>query len=299
MRPSSLRQAKRLSALLLILPSLLLSACTGGGDITSDEPETTLSPETTAVITEEETTLPEVTTEEPAEPVVKKLVLGGGGAGVKTYTAAFSLVDKKNPKCIVLCTAGRDTVSNIDSYVGTMRGYTRNVEAIALSTTLYTEEELREKILSADLICVGGGQSEYMMSTWQQFGVDKLLIEAYNKGIVCFGGSAGGMCWTYAGWNDFYGLPDSTYKFFYGLDVLNVYYGPHYSSSAYWGLFDSGLKKETSPKYNIGYAMENGTALVFIDGQIVKSIREAGTEKIWQFDFVDGKWKKSEFAYTD
>ncbi|MCQ2428097.1 MAG: Type 1 glutamine amidotransferase-like domain-containing protein [Clostridia bacterium] len=278
--------------------ALLLTACTGGGG-TSSEDVTTSSPDTTAAETAEITSIPEETTEEPSEPVVRKLVLGGGGAGAKTYKAAFSLVDKKNPKCIVLCTAGRDTVENIESYTGSMRAYTKNIEAIALSTHLYTEDELREKILSADLILVGGGQSEYMMSTWQQFGVDKLLIEAYNKGIVCFGGSAGGMCWTYAGWNDFYGLPDSTYKFFYGLDVLNVYYGPHYSNSALWAQFDVGLRRETSPKYNVGYAMENGTALVFIDGKVVKSIRENGNEKIYQFDYANGKWNKSEFAYID
>ena len=45
------------------------------------------------------------TTEEPGEPVVKKAVIRGGGAGSKTYRAAFDLIDKKNPKVIVLCTA--------------------------------------------------------------------------------------------------------------------------------------------------------------------------------------------------
>ena len=292
-----------IAILFVILAVAGLAACTGeeGEDTLPDTgtetalPETTPDPATDTVATEP----PEETTEEPGEPVVKKAVISGGGAGSKTYRAAFDLIDKKNPKVIVLCTAGRDTVENINSYVGTMRGYSRNVEAIALSTQLYDPAELREKIVTADLIIVGGGQSEYMMDTWKQFKVDEYLVEAYNKGVVCIGGSAGGMCWTYCAWNDFYELPDSVYKWFYGIDVIPIYYGPHFSNSALWAELDSAIRKETSPKYDIGYAMENGTALVFIDGKIVKSIREAGTEHIYEYKFSNGKWAIAEFAYID
>ena len=295
-----------LSAVLIAALSLpLLASCGGSGTTAPTSPvtvSTTAEPVGTTeppVTTAEDVTTVEETTAEPAEPVVKKAVISGGGAGTKTYRAAFSLIDKKNPNVIVLCTAGRDTVSNIESYVNTMKGYSRNVEAIALSTTLYDPAELREKIISADLIIVGGGQSEYMYSTWEKFDVDKYLIEAYNRGVVCIGGSAGGMCWTYCAWNDFYELPDSVYKWFYGLDVINIYYGPHFSNSALWAQFDSAIMNEKNPKYNVGYAMENGTALVFIDGQIVKSIRESGSEHIYEYNYDGTKWNKAEFAYID
>ncbi|MBO7376960.1 MAG: Type 1 glutamine amidotransferase-like domain-containing protein [Clostridia bacterium] len=303
-----------LAALLLALATIAcLAACGGNPSAPPDDTSATTAPEvttlheapdaTTAVAeASEPATDPateEVTSSAPEISVVKKAVISGGGAGSKTYKAAFSLIEKKNPNVIVLCTAGRDTVSNINSYVSTMRSYSRNVEAIALSTTLYDPAELRAKIVGADLIIVGGGQSEYMYSTWEKFDVDKYLIEAYNSGVVCIGGSAGGMCWTYAAWNDFYELPDSVYKWFYGLDVINIYYGPHFSNSALWAGFDQAILGLKEPKYNVGYAMENGTALVFIDGQIVKSIREAGTEHIYEYKFNGTSWAKAEFAYTD
>ncbi|MBP5270306.1 MAG: Type 1 glutamine amidotransferase-like domain-containing protein [Clostridia bacterium] len=303
-----------LAALLLVLATIAcLAACGGNPSAPPDDtsattvPEVTTlheAPDATTAVTEasEPATDPateEVTSSAPEISVVKKAVISGGGAGSKTYKAAFSLIEKKNPNVIVLCTAGRDTVSNINSYVSTMRSYSRNVEAIALSTTLYDPAELRAKIVGADLIIVGGGQSEYMYSTWEKFDVDKYLIEAYNSGVVCIGGSAGGMCWTYAAWNDFYELPDSVYKWFYGLDVINIYYGPHFSNSALWAGFDQAILGLKEPKYNVGYAMENGTALVFIDGQIVKSIREAGTEHIYEYKFNGTSWAKAEFAYTD
>lgn len=288
------------AAIILISATLLLASCDGGGTET-DPPQTSATvPESTPEeSTAEATTPPEATTEEPKpdEPVVKKAVIWGGGAGTKIYKAAFELVDKKNPKVIVLCTAGKDNVSNVTSYVNSMRAFSKNVEAITLCTKLYDPQELHDKITGADLIIVGGGQSEFMLDTWKEFKVDEYLIEAYNKGVVCVGGSAGGMCWTYAGWNDFYGLPDSEYKFFYGLDVVPIYYGPHLDSSSLWAQFLTEMPKIKDPKYNIGYAMDNGAALVFIDNVAVKSVREAGSEHIYTFSFADGKWTKTEYKY--
>ncbi len=299
--------------LLALAAVACLAACGGGPSTPPDDTTAATAPEVTTLPESPDSTTAsggetepvtdpatgEVTTSAPEINVVKKAVISGGGAGSKTYRAAFSLIDKKNPNVIVLCTAGRDTVSNINSYVSSMKNYSRNVEAIALSTTLYDPAELRAKIVGADLIIVGGGQSEYMMDTWKKFNVDRYLVEAYNNGVVCIGGSAGGMCWTYAAWNDFYELPESVYKWFYGIDVINVYYGPHFSNSALWAGFDKAILGLKEPKYNVGYAMENGTALVFIDGQIVKSIREAGTEHIYEYKFNGTSWTKAEFAYTD
>lgn len=299
---SALPAALIIAFIIALLMASGLAACTGDGESTLPETAAdTAAPDSSAALTQDapETDPPAETTGDPVEPVVKKAVIAGGGAGSKTYKAAFSLIDKKNPKVIVLCTAGRDTVENITSYTNTMRAYSRNVEAIALSTQLYDPAELREKIVTADLIIVGGGQSEYMMDTWKKFKVDEYLTEAYNSGVVCIGASAGGMCWTYAAWNDFYELPESVYKWFYGLDVVHMYYGPHFSNSDLWRKFDTEIVKLKDPKYNVGYAMENGAAFVIIDGEIVKSIRESGTEHIYEYRYADGKWTKSEFAYTD
>lgn len=299
------RTLKILLLLLCLCMTLtpLMCACeNGSGSATSEitEPVTDDVTEpvvTTAEITTAEvTTLPE-TTGEPEPPVVKKAVIWGGSAGSKMYKAAYDLCGKKNPRIIVLCTAGKDNMGNVESIVNTMKSYSRNVEAITLCTKLYGEQELHDKIVGADMIIVGGGQSEFMMDTWKEFKVDEYLVEAYNKGIVCMGGSAGGMCWTYAAWNDFYELPDSIYKWFYGIDVLPFYYGPHLDSSNLWHQFMDELPKITDPKYDVGYAMDNGAALVFIDGEPVQSIRNNNTEHIYTFRFANGKWTYSEYKY--
>ena len=56
-------------------------------------------------------------------------------------------------------------------------------------------EKIEEQIFNTDIIYVGGGNTRFMLEKWRELGVDKLLIEAYNKGIVCSGLSAGSYCW--------------------------------------------------------------------------------------------------------
>lgn len=256
-----------------------------------DTPEESESPKATD--TETKPTPGSETTENPDDPtkhVVKKAVIAGGGAGSKIYSEIVKLSGKKNPRVILLCTAGKDTVSNVEAYTNVFRGYTNNIEAITLVTKLYDPQELREKIINADIICVGGGQSEYMDMVWKKYKVDEYLKEAYNRGAVCCGGSAGGMCWTYMGWNDYYTLPESEYKFFPGLDLINIYYGPHFASSAKWAEFGSAIKKEKNPKYKLGFAMDNGAAIVFIDGEPTRSVRESPSARIFKYVFKDGNW---------
>src|SRR5690606_33251849 len=56
-------------------------------------------------------------------------------------------------------------------------------------------EDGKRKIEWADLIYVGGGNTLMMMKKWRRFGVDELLKEAFDKGKVLCGVSAGSICW--------------------------------------------------------------------------------------------------------
>ena len=52
-------------------------------------------------------------------------------------------------------------------------------------------QKIADKIAAADCIYVGGGDTVFMLDLWKQKGVDKLLIDAYNRGTVLCGLSAG------------------------------------------------------------------------------------------------------------
>jgi peptidase E len=54
---------------------------------------------------------------------------------------------------------------------------------------------LREHLLSQDAIYVGGGSMVNLLAIWRAQGLDEILYEAWERGIVLAGLSAGSMCW--------------------------------------------------------------------------------------------------------
>ena len=54
---------------------------------------------------------------------------------------------------------------------------------------------LREHLLAQDVIYVGGGSMINLLALWRAHGIDAILREAWQAGIVLAGLSAGAMCW--------------------------------------------------------------------------------------------------------
>ena len=65
-----------------------------------------------------------------------------------------------------------------------------------------SDDELRSKILSPDIIYVGGGNTLKMMRRWRYLGVDSLIRQAWENGTVLSGVSAGAICWFEWGHSD-------------------------------------------------------------------------------------------------
>ena len=103
--------------------------------------------------------------------------------------------EKKNPKILFIGTAS----SNSFNYYLTIKEVFEKLGGIVSNLDLLSDKldmsNVEEQILNTDIIYVGGGNTKYMLETWQKLGVDKLLIKAYQKGIVCSGLSAGSYCW--------------------------------------------------------------------------------------------------------
>ena len=49
--------------------------------------------------------------------------------------------------------------------------------------------------MKQDIIFVGGGNTKSMLAVWKDWGLDLLLKEAYEKGVIMSGVSAGAICW--------------------------------------------------------------------------------------------------------
>ena len=69
------------------------------------------------------------------------------------------------------------------------------VEVVHILNGELTPDEISDKILSADIIYVGCGDTRFMLEKWKEKGIDIALEKAYQKGIVLAGMSAESYCW--------------------------------------------------------------------------------------------------------
>ena len=63
-------------------------------------------------------------------------------------------------------------------------------------------ENLEEKVLTQDIIYVGGGNTKSMLAVWKEWDLTNILKTAYEKGIIMSGVSAGAICWFERGITD-------------------------------------------------------------------------------------------------
>src|SRR5579862_5371122 len=88
-----------------------------------------------------------------------------------------------------------------------------------------TPQHLRDFLLDNDVIHVGGGNTRSMMAVWRDWGVDAILREAYQAGIVLCGSSAGSICWFDEGVTDSWAGDLTRLEY---LGFLNGSNCPHY-----------------------------------------------------------------------
>jgi dipeptidase E len=84
----------------------------------------------------------------------------------------------------------------------------RGCEIVDISVTWPSEtpaarlEHERREVLSCDAVLVSGGNTLYALQRWRECGLDNVLREAADAGLVLAGGSAGAICWFDGGHSD-------------------------------------------------------------------------------------------------
>ena len=160
----------------------------------------------------------------------KIVAVGGGDMGnsetLPIDREIINLTGKARPRALFIPTASYDSA---DYYEGFRRVYGRRLgcqtDVLLLLGINQPHEIVEEKILSADLIYVGGGNTLKMMRRWRKLGVDHMLQTAYANGIVLAGVSAGAICWFSYGHSDsmaFYHPDDWGYVKVKGLGLIEA-----------------------------------------------------------------------------
>lgn len=223
--------------------------------------------------------------------MAKTIIAIGGGDLYNNETLSIDeyvvkCANKSIPKLLFIPTASGEPQGYIDAIqhiYGEKLGCM--VDVLKILTEQPTKDEVREKILSADIIYVGGGNTAKMMETWKKWNIDEYLRQAYNNGIVLSGMSAGSICWFESGHSDSFLKETGEYCIVNGLGIIPNLHCPHYNQRPE---FDEFMKKV---KNTIALAIEDKCAIVFQDGYY-KIIKSDDSAKVFLFVNKNGVVKK-------
>ena len=146
------------------------------------------------------------------------------------------------------------------------------------------EEKINEKLEKADFIYVGGGDTGYMLEKWREKGLTQKILSAYERGVILVGRSAGAVCWFETMYTDSQLLNgnEEDYRLYSGLGVLKGTTCPHYNIRV--NDFDKAVIDSAIP---YSYAIEDDSAIEFVDGKFTKSISSGGNS--YEILLKDGK----------
>jgi|SRR5580704_399870 dipeptidase E len=228
-----------------------------------------------------------------------RAIVAIGGGEIRTRGTAtidreiIRLSNKKNPKLLFIPTASSDSERywrHIHDYFG--KFLKCETDALFLIKDRPSKQQIRRKILSADIIYVGGGNTLQMMRLWRRLGVDRLLISAYENGTVLSGISAGSICWFDSGHSDsmsFYNPRKWTYINVKGLGIIAGTHCPHYNSMTRGVPRRKDFRDMIRNTGGFGIAIENNCAIEFTDGRFYRVISSKSYARAYRVYKSDGE----------
>jgi dipeptidase E len=138
--------------------------------------------------------------DEPGAVRRRILAMGGGGFTMEPDNPALddfvlSLAPRREPRILFLPTASGDPTGQITAFQGRFADRACAPEHLSLFRLHGSHRTLEEVIVEQDVIYVGGGSMRNLLAIWRAHGLDRLLAEAWERGTVLVGLSAGAMCW--------------------------------------------------------------------------------------------------------
>jgi dipeptidase E len=139
---------------------------------------------------------------EDTVPIEERLIFAMGGGGFTMEPSnpllddfVLSLTRAKEPRVLFLPTASGDTTFQINAFQARFADRFCTPEHLSLFRLRDAKRPLEEIVLEQDIIYVGGGSMRNLLAIWHAHGLDRLLVQAWQRGTVLAGLSAGAMCW--------------------------------------------------------------------------------------------------------
>lgn len=220
-----------------------------------------------------------------ASPQAGRILIAGGGFREEFIGYMAALTGKERPRLCYLPTAAADRQSSIDRWYSYCEPLDVEPHYQAAFISSYSMDQSWEEVfLSMDGIVVSGGNTLNQQAIWRAQGIDVVLREAWNRGIILGGASAGSLCWFEEGTTD--SRPKELSKV-EALSFLPGSHSPHYDGEverrpAYHRLIASG---ELKP----GWACDNDAGIYFEGTEATRFVSTRADARVYYVDLVDGE----------
>jgi dipeptidase E len=128
------------------------------------------------------------------------LAIGGYSLGTSFDDLILELAG--GPRVLFVPTASSAPEFTLASFY---ESFGRRAEASHVRFNPWPPEALRELALAQEAIYVGGGNTANALAIWRVHGFDAILREAWERGVLLCGWSAGMICWFEASVTDSFG----------------------------------------------------------------------------------------------
>jgi peptidase E len=222
---------------------------------------------------------------ERSPQAVPRILIAGGGFGTDFLAYMAELTGKARPRICYLPTATADRPEQI------LRWYQRcaplDVEPHYQGVFISSNDmrwSWEDVFFSMDAIVVSGGNTLNQQAIWRAQGIDEVLREAWRRGVVLGGSSAGSLCWFEEGTTD--SRPVELTKI-ECLGFLPGSHSPHYDAEeqrrpTYHRLIASG---ELQP----GWACDNDAGIYFEGTEPRRFVTTRPGARVYYVDLVDGE----------
>lgn len=216
---------------------------------------------------------------------MRKILIAGGGFNEAFIRYMAELTGKPRPRLCYLPTASADSPAGIISWFKTCASL--DVTAFVQESFIASTRQSRsweEVFLSMDGIVASGGNTLNQQAIWKAQGIDAVLRQAWDRGIVLGGASAGSLCWFEEGTTDSRPKELTTVQC---LGFLKGSHSPHYDREParrplYQQLIGSGAMKP-------GYACDNDAGIYFEDNEVKRVVATRADAKVYYVSVVGGR----------
>jgi dipeptidase E len=197
--------------------------------------------------------------------------MGGGGFSCAPGDPSLDryvldVARSPHPRICLLPTAGGDAEDQIRRFYSAFRHLPCEPTHVSLFRLGTDRVDLRDLLLSQDVLYVGGGSLLNLLAVWRAHSADALLREAWKQGIVLCGISAGSMCWFEAGLTTSFGEPRPVRALGFLPGSNSVH---HDSERDRRPCYHAAIRSESIPP---GYAVDDGAGLLFAGRDLVEGV---------------------------